>query len=327
MSTPAIHFYDNHPTPASLMEEVLCGLAESAKRIPPKFFYDERGSKLFEAICELPEYYLTRTEIALLRRHSEAIARIVGPDCLLVELGSGASQKVRVLLEALRPPAYMPVDICQYQLRQAALALAREYPWLEIHSACLDYSESWELPYCPPHLRRVVFFPGSTVGNFEPEEAVTFLGRIARLIEPDGGLLIGVDLKKDPGVLNAAYDDSQGVTAAFNLNLLERINRELGANFDAAAFRHHAFYNAGVGRIEMHLVSLRRQQVTVGDCRFRFDVGETIHTENSYKYTTGEFRALAARAGLHPTQCWTDEQELFSIHYFTPAPVSLVTAQ
>ncbi len=320
MRAPALHFYDNHPTPASLIEEVLSGLAEYPKRIPPKFFYDERGSKLFEAICELPEYYLTRTEIALLRRHSDAIARLVGPDCLLVELGSGASQKVRLLLEALRPPAYMPVDICQYQLRQAAHALASDYPWLEIHSACLDYSETWELPYCPPHLRRVVFFPGSTVGNFEPEEAKTFLCRIARLVEPDGGLLIGVDLKKDTRTLDAAYDDAQGVTAAFNVNLLERINREAGANFDLAAFRHHAFYNEAAGRIEMHLVSLRRQQIKVSDRLFRFDEGETIHTENSYKYTTAEFQELAAGAGLSAASTWTDDRGLFSIHYFTTAP-------
>jgi dimethylhistidine N-methyltransferase len=317
MSAPSLHFYDHQPDVGSLMEAALSGLAMVPKRIPPKYFYDQRGSQLFEAICELPEYYPTRTETAILRRHVEDIARLLGPDCLLVELGSGAGEKVRLLLEAVRPPAYVPIDISRDQLRQAAHTLAEEYPWLEIHAACLDYSAAWELPYCPPHLRRVAFFPGSTIGNFEPREAKEFLARVARAVEPDGGLLIGVDMKKDPAILNAAYNDSQGVTADFNLHLLERINEELHGNFDLEAFRHYAYYNAEAGRIEMHLVSQRRQTVTVGGQQFRFEAGERLHTENSYKYTVAEFQNLAKEAGLNPTKVWTDERDLFSVHFFT----------
>jgi len=311
----AIRFYDRHPAPASLREEVLQGLARRPRAIPPKFFYDLRGSALFEAICRTPEYYPTRTEVALLCTHAAEIARLIDSDCLLVELGSGGSEKVRLLLEALRPGAYMPVDISRDHLLATARSLAADYPWLDVHAACIDYSAIWHLPYSPAHMKKVAFFPGSSIGNFEPAEAVTFLRRLAAVVGREGGVLIGVDLKKDIAVLNAAYNDAQGITAAFNLNLLTRINRELQADFDLKGFSHLAFYNEPRGRIEMHLVSRRPQTVRIDGARFAFSQGERIHTECSYKYQIEEFHALAWRAGLSPIAVWTDRERLFSLHY------------
>ncbi len=311
----AIRFYDHHPAPASLREEVLQGMARRPRSIPPKFFYDRRGSALFEAICRTPEYYPTRTEVALLRAHAGEIAALIGSDCLLVELGSGSSQKVRLLLEALRPGAYMPVDISKDHLLASARNLAADYPWLEVHAACIDYSAAWHLPYCPAHLKRVAFFPGSSVGNFEPAEAVVFLRRLAAVVGRDGGVLIGVDLKKDLAVLNAAYNDADGITAAFNLNLLARINRELEADFDLDGFDHLAFYSETRGRIEMHLVSRRAQRVHLAGAQFALAEGERIHTECSYKYRIEEFQALAWRAGLCSLEVWIDPERLFSLHY------------
>ncbi len=315
----AIRFYDHHPAPASLRDEVFQGMARRPRAIPPKFFYDSRGSALFEAICRTPEYYPTRTEIALLRAHAGEIATLIGTDCLLVELGSGSSEKVRLLLEALRPGVYMPIDISKDHLLASAHGLAADYPWLDVHAACVDYSAAWRLPYCPQHLKKVAFFPGSSIGNFEPDEAVAFLRRLAAVVGREGGVLIGVDLKKDIAVLNAAYNDAQGVTAAFNLNLLARINRELGADFDLEGFAHLAFYNETRGRIEMHLVSRRSQNVHIGGARFVFGEGERLHTECSYKYRVEELHALAHRAGLSPVEVWIDPDALFSLHYLTTA--------
>ncbi len=317
MDLPSLRFSDFHPTPASLKEEVLQGLSRTPKTIAPKFFYDNRGSQLFDAICKLPEYYPTRTEIGILRSHADDIAQRAGPDCLLVELGSGSSQKIRILLEALRPSAYMPLDISRDHLLQAARVLARDYPWLDVHATCIDYSQSWALPDSPAHTKKVAFFPGSSIGNFDPEAARLFLKRLATVVGPHGGLLIGVDLKKDVKTLHAAYNDAQGVTAAFNLNLLDRINRELGANFDLETFRHWAFYNEARGRIEMHLGSLRNQDVSVAGQRFHFERDETIHTENSYKYRVVEFQQLASDAGFCPEDVWTDSARRFSVHYFS----------
>jgi dimethylhistidine N-methyltransferase len=288
---------------------VIAGLALPQKALPPKYFYDDPGSRLFERICRLPEYYLTRTELALTKANIAAIARFAGRGCELVEYGSGESLKTRLLIRALRPAAYLPVDISQAALRGAAERLGREFPWLEIVPVNGDFSRPVELPRS--RAPRVVYFPGSTIGNLSPEEAHAFLsmtrGQAARM-------LVGVDLRKAATTLHAAYNDSRRVTAAFNLNLLARINRELGADFDPKSFEHYAFYNAAAGRIEMHLVSLTRQNVRIGRHRFAFEAGESIHTENSYKYSIEGFRALAAAAGYIGEKTWTDRRGLFALH-------------
>ena len=294
---------------AAFLEDVIGGLSLPRKSLPPKYFYDAAGSRLFERICRLPEYYLTRAELALTRRHLGSIARFAGSGCELVEYGSGESLKTRLLIRALRPAAYLPVDISADALRAATQRLSREFPWLRIAPVHGDFSRPVTLP--ASKTRRVVYFPGSTVGNLTPDEAHAFLsmtrGQAARM-------LVGVDLKKDANLLHAAYNDSRRVTAAFNLNLLARINRELGADFDLKRFAHYAFYNAGLGRIEMHLVSLAPQSVRLGRHRFAFDAGESIHTENSYKYSVEEFRALAAEAGFTGKKVWLDRKGLFALH-------------
>jgi dimethylhistidine N-methyltransferase len=292
-----------------LLEDVIAGLSLPQKSLPPKYFYDEAGSRLFERICRLPEYYLTRAELALTRKHLASIARFAGKGGELVEYGSGESLKTRLLVRALRPAAYLPVDISQAALTGAAERLSREFPWLDIVPVHGDFSRPVALPR--PRARRVVYFPGSTIGNLTPEEAHAFLSMTRGQA---GRMLVGVDLRKDANVLHAAYNDSRRVTAAFNLNLLARINRELGADFDLARFAHYAFYNAAEGRIEMHLVSLARQSVRIGAHRFGFEVGESIHTENSYKYSIESFHALAARAGYAAKKVWTDRKGLFALH-------------
>jgi dimethylhistidine N-methyltransferase len=295
---------------------VIAGLSLPQKILPPKYFYDERGSRLFEAICRLPEYYPTRAELALTRVHLADIARFAGAGCELIEYGSGASVKTRLLIRRLKPARYVPVDISESALRRAAARLAREFPWLEIAGVAGDFSRPLQLPVFGGRgkLRRVIYFPGSTIGNLVPHEAHAFLSMTRGLAGSGGAMLVGVDLKKDANVLHAAYNDSRGVTAAFNLNLLARINRELDGAFDLRRFRHYAFYNAARGRIEMHLVSLVRQQVRVGRHRFGFEAGETIHTENSCKYSVEEFRALAAEAGFKGQRVWLDAKGLFSLH-------------
>lgn len=315
MKQRAIRFYDEHPAPATMLEEVLQGLASRPRRLAPKFFYDERGSRLFDAICELPEYYPTRTEMDILESCAAEVAGMAGPDSTLIELGSGASRKIRLLLEAMRPRRYLGIDISREFLRESVQQLAQDYPWLEVHAACADFMQDFELPQATHEGRKIAFFPGSTIGNFEPHEALSFLQRVRRLVQPDGALLIGVDLKKDPEILRAAYNDSAGLTAAFNLNLLERLRTELGAEVNPNGFKHRAFYNAARGRIEMHLVSRRAQEIRLQGRRFHFEPGESIHTENSYKYSVEEFHALARGAGLRPRQAWLDPARLFSVHY------------
>jgi dimethylhistidine N-methyltransferase len=314
MATARVQFHDLHPTAGDLAREVLGGLARRPRAIPPKFFYDARGSQLFDASTHTPEYYPTRSEIAILEARAPAIAERVGTGSLLVEPGGGSCAKVRILLEGLRPCAYVPMDISRDHLWVAAEQMAAEYPWLEVHAACTDFTREMSVPDTAPEGPRVAFFPGSSIGNFDPAAAVGFLTTVAGLVGPAGSLLIGVDLKKDPAVLNAAYNDAAGMTAAFNLNLLERINRELGADFDLAAWRHLAFYNAVAGRVEMHLESRREQRVRIAGARFVFEAGETIHTEHSYKYAIDEFQALAADAGFRPEAVWTDDDQLFSVH-------------
>jgi dimethylhistidine N-methyltransferase len=293
------------------LEDVLAGLSLPQKALPPKYFYDAAGSRLFERICRLPEYYLTRAELALTREHIGAIARFAGKGCELVEYGSGASLKTRLLIRALRPSAYLPVDISEEALQGAARRLAREFAGLRIVPLNADFSRPLRLPEASGRRQRVIYFPGSTIGNLTPEEAHAFL---AMSRDQAATALVGVDLKKDANVLHAAYNDRRGVTAAFNLNLLARINRELGGDFDLKRFAHYAFYNAALGRIEMHLVSRTRQTARVAGHRFVFEAGESIHTENSYKYSADEFRALAAQAGFRAQRRWTDRKGLFALH-------------
>jgi dimethylhistidine N-methyltransferase len=315
MNQPAIQFYDDHPGVDSLRDEVLRGLAAAPKMIPPKFFYDGRGSALFDQICDQPEYYPTRTEIGILRAHAREIAALAGPGALIIELGSGASRKIRLLLDALQPAAYMGIDISKDFLLQAARRLAQDYPWLEVHAACADFSRTLDLPRCQVGARKLAFYPGSSIGNFEPEQARGFLRRLHGALQPNGALLIGVDLKKDTAILDAAYNDARGVTRDFNLNLLHRIRRELDARLDPSAFEHRAFYHADRGRVEMHLRSRRDQQVVIDGHGFDFRAGETVHTENSYKYAIDEFQAMAQASGFRPLQVWTDAGQLFSVHY------------
>jgi len=314
MSIPEITFHDLHPSHDDLAADVLAGFAQAQKTIPPKYFYDAEGSRLFDAITELPEYYPTRTEMAMLRDYADDIADKAGTGHLMIEPGSGSCIKARILFEGLKPCAYVPMDISGHHLRAAASEVAVEFPWLEVHAACTDFTRLMTLPPTSPEGRRLAFFPGSSIGNFDPGAAVGFLGMIAEMVGPGGSLLIGVDLKKDRTILEAAYNDAEGITAAFNLNLLNRINRELDADFDLTQWRHKALYNETEGRIEMHLVSLAAQQVHLLGRSFDFSRGETIHTENSYKYSVDEFRALAARAGFVTDTVWTDANDLFSLH-------------
>ncbi len=316
---PLAAFHDFEPQLDDFETAVLDGLSRPAKELPCKFLYDERGSRLFDDICTLEEYYPTRTEIAVLRARAPRIAELIGGPCHLVEYGSGSSVKVRILLDALPDiAAYTPVDISKDHLIRSAASLARDFPKLKVIAVCADYTRPFEIPPLPdaPDAERVVFFPGSTIGNFPREQAESFLAATARVIGPGGALLIGVDLRKDRRVLEAAYNDSKGVTAAFNMNLLARINRELGADFDLAGFRHRAQYDEAAGRVDMHLVSLRRQSVHVDGATFAFGKDEAIHTELSYKYALDEFRALARAAGFTPVESWTDEKGLFSVHFF-----------
>ncbi len=312
---PLIHFHDFHPDLSDFRADILAGLKAEQKHLAPKYFYDPEGSLLFDRICELPEYYPTRTEINLLKQYGAQIAEVIGPDALLFELGSGSS-KIRLLLDAIRPSCYVPMDISKIHLFQSATSIAKDYPLLDVHAICVDYAGPWNLPPGLTGKNRIAFFPGSSIGNLTSEEALDLLRRIAQLVGNDGGLLIGVDLIKDVGVLEAAYNDQQKVTEAFNKNLLLRLNRELGANFQIERFQHRAFYNRDLERIEMHLASEEEQVIEIADELIHFKAGETIHTENSHKYSVAGFRHLALRAGFQPVKVWTDPDDLFSIHYF-----------
>jgi L-histidine Nalpha-methyltransferase len=310
-------FHDLAPAEESFRDAALASLTRRAKSIPCRFLYDERGSSLFEAICDLPEYYLTRTETAILAEYASEIARRVGSHVQLIEFGSGSSRKVRLLLEALsEPAAYAAIDISREPLRVATTELAAEFPDLAVVAICADYLQPFRLPSLPVRSegRRLGFFPGSTIGNFTRGDAVDFLAGCRGVVGRDGAMLVGVDLKKDAAVLDAAYNDRAGITAEFNLNLLERMNRELDADFDLDRFEHDAFYNEAAGRIEIYIRSLADQIVIVAGRAIRFSAGERIHTEDSCKYTVAEFQRLAAQAGFRSAEHWTDPQELFSVH-------------
>ena len=299
----------------SFADSLLAGLAKTPKEIACKYFYDDAGSRLFDAICELPEYYQTRTETLLLTRHAREIAGLMGEEIEIVEFGAGSLRKVRILLDALRNPrAYTPLDISGDYLAEVVRSLAADYPALALRPLVGDFSAALAIPVLPGSPHRAGFFPGGTIGNFRPDAAMALLRRMRGLLT-GGGLLIGVDLVKDPARLHAAYNDAAGVTALFNKNLLARANRELGADFDPGAFAHYAPYSASAHRIEMYLVSLKRQSVTLMGHRFDFAAGEPVHTEDSHKYTIESFREMAARAGFLPRAVWTDPERLFSLHW------------
>lgn len=294
--------------------EVIVGLKQTPKVVSPKFLYDARGSELFNAICTTEAYYPTRTERGIYQSQAGAIAAEAGPDTTVIEFGPGDMSKIRLLLDQLRPRTYVGVDVSAAQLEDAGLALAADYPWLQVLAVCGDFGPSRMLePYLPNESKRVAFFPGSTIGNFDPEAACQFLRELRDMLGKTGAAIIGVDLQKPVEVLDTAYNDPQGYTRAFNLNLLTRLNRELGANFDDRRFRHKAYYNEQLGRVEMHLVSVVEQQVSIGEQIISFQPGETIHTENSWKYTREAFAQLAAKAGFAVQNFFTDERSWFGV--------------
>ncbi len=309
----------NLPRHSEFARDLLAGLSQKQKSIPAKHLYDERGSELFDQICDLPEYYPARVETSLLQDCSAEIAAIVGADVTLVEFGAGALRKVECLLSAFeRPRAYVPIDISGEFLRAMAAKLRVSRPDLSIHPVTADFTKGMALPVIGNDERRIGFFAGSTIGNLAQGEALAFL-RHARALLSGGGLLIGVDLVKSPSVLHAAYNDAAGVTAAFNINVLHRANRELRSDFEIGAFAHYAFYNPAAKRIEMHLMSREAQTVSVLGHEIPFEEGETIHTESSRKYSVADFQRLASEAGFRPARCWKDPKGLFSLHWLEAA--------
>jgi dimethylhistidine N-methyltransferase len=318
----AILHADCAPSQPEFLHAVLDGLSQPKKTLPCKFFYDAVGSQLFEEICELEEYYPTRTELSIMEKRAEEMAAQLGADCVLVELGSGSSTKTRLLLDAWdiasTPAAYVPVDISRTMLLHAKNEMEARYPHIPILPVCADYTTEFALPFIDG-ARRVFYFPGSTIGNFTPREAESFLRKIAQIGGEDARLLIGVDAKKDTTVLHRAYNDSKGITAAFNKNLLQRINTELDADFALENFSHEARYNEKMGRIEMHLISESAQSVCIAGRAFHFQIGESICTEYSHKYAPEEFVRLASNSGWHARDLWMDDDKFFSVHLFSVA--------
>ena len=312
-----------YPPGSALLDIVQRGLRARPKRLPPWLFYDERGSELFERICEQPEYYLTRCEIALMREHAASIADTLGVDVRLVEYGSGHALKTRLLLEQMASPvSWVPIEISPEPLRQSVQQFQNLFPELPVQPLAADFTRAVRLPIPPRAPRRtVVYFPGSTLGNYDTRASVALMRKMRNEMGDNGGVLIGIDLKKDPALIEAAYNDRAGVTAEFTLNLLVRLNRELGADFDLDAFRHRAHYNPMAGRIETDLVSTRAQKVRVGRLQAGFKEGEAMRVEYSYKYTPEEFAALAGRAGLEVVRVWTDREQMFSVQYLVRAGV------
>jgi dimethylhistidine N-methyltransferase len=312
---------DFAPPQASFRDDVIRGLSADPKFLPSKYFYDDRGRQLFQAICDTPEYYPIRTELELIQSRSAAIAKRIGPKTLLIEYGGGNSPKTPVLIDALQPVGYVPIDMAREPLAHTALQLADRRPELPVRAVCADYTKPLELPNFDDldFRRKLVYFPGSGIGNFDRDALHLFLQRVWEVMGPDGAALIGVDLKKDPAILDAAYNDASGLTAAFNLNILARINRELGGDCSLDSFRHHAFYDPVSGQVEMHLMSMIPQKLTIASRLFFFCEGETIRTQVSRKYSIEEFQATARRAGLVADGVWTDPNQLFSVHYLTAA--------
>ena len=310
--------HDYQPDIEDLRTVVINGFKQTPKQLHPKFFYDDVGSMLFDQICEQPEYYIPNVERQIFEDNAADITARLGEDCTIIEPGAGSTKKIRFLLENMSanfPHTYVPMDISAEPLRESAQRLAKDYPHLSVHAVCVDHTKPFALPDDIPEQNRLFFYPGSSLGNFKPSEAISFLQDLRSRVGDDGGLLIGIDTKKSLDVLNRAYNDKAGVTAAFNLNLLKRINSELGANIPLANFAHSAFYNQEKGRIEMHLVSKKEQTLQILDQTFHFDEGETIHTENSYKYTVDEFQALSDQAGWKLDKVWLDDDNYFSVYF------------
>lgn len=317
----SVQLLDLEPTPSDEQSEILEGLNQKQKQISPKFFYDEAGSRLFDEICRQPEYYPTRTELGIMKARVHEIADHIGPQASVIEFGSGSSIKTRLLLENLeKVAAYVPVDISRDHLLQAAESLAADYPHIEVLPVCADFTRPFDLPEPTVEpLRNMVFFPGSTIGNFAEAEAQNLLSVMRTEAKSDGALLIGVDLSKPREILEPAYNDAAGVTADFNLNMLKRLNQEHGANFDTDLFEHDAIFDEQHSRIEMRLVSLQKQSVEVAGEEFAIDKGEYIVTEHSHKYSREQFAAMANAAGFEVKSVWTDPEELFSVQYLEAA--------
>ena len=311
---PNLTFYDMHPPATDMLAEVRASLSAPQPSLHPKYFYDETGSTLFDRITQTPEYYPTRTETALLGRYAGELYERLGKPHTIAEPGAGSCEKIRLLLDAWEPDHYMPLEISRACLLDASRKLASQFPAVQVSAVCADYCQAMAMPDHLSHASRVVFFPGSTIGNFEPSERLAFLQGLRQLAGSGGALLIGADLQKDPARLNAAYNDRAGHTAAFNLNALHHLNRELDCGFDPAAFRHQAFYNDEHERIEMHLECLQEQTIRLGDSQLSIAAGTRIHTENSYKFTVEGFAALLSRAGFRPAGSWVDDDNLFSLH-------------
>ncbi|WP_315706049.1 MULTISPECIES: L-histidine N(alpha)-methyltransferase [unclassified Bradyrhizobium] len=305
---------------SAFAKDVVAGLSESRKQLSPKYFYDGTGSELFEQIARLPEYYPTRTELGILRDRGPDIAAIIPEGAALVEFGAGATTKVRLLLKSCNFAAYVPVDISGEFLNAQADALRHDFPALAVHPVTADFTTAFRLPDVIEDLPKVGFFPGSTIGNFEPHEACRFLRSAREILGPGALMIVGVDLEKDERILHAAYNDAAGVTARFNLNLLVRINRELGGNFDVSAFAHDAIYNREQHRVEMHLIAKKPQTVRLLGAGFHFRAGESIHTENSYKYSIERFDALAHASSWRVRTTWTDDAKMFSVHALVAEP-------
>lgn len=317
----AVRLRDLEPSASTMETDVLAGLSSTPKYLPSQYLYDDRGAALFEEICELPEYYLTRTEASIMRQHIDSIAACIGPKALLIEPGSGDGVKSRALLEGLsRPAGYVPIDISRAQLLDLAETVTERFPDLEVVPICADFTVTPDLPpLVRPIRRRVVFFPGSTIGNFAPTAAVEVLRRLRALCGEGGGILIGIDLRKGREVVEPAYDDSRGISRDFALNYLVRLNRELESNFEVESFRYEAPYDEAYGRIEMALVSERDQTVEVGGREIHFAREERIRTEYSYKYALEEFAELSTRASLKVERVWIDPDHLFSVQFLVAA--------
>lgn len=317
MNNAAVYLHDFKPDLGDMKLDIMAGLKAEEKYLHPKYFYDETGSKLFDQITNLPEYYIKRAELEILNSWGEEIAELAGNNCLLIEYGSGTSEKIRTLLNTIKPQTYLPLDISKEHLFESANLLSTEFPWLTIHATCVDYSKDIELPVQveKPNVKNLGFFPGSSIGNFSPDDAVKFLTRARKTLGDSGALLIGVDLKKSQPLLHAAYNDTAGITAAFNLNILHHINNQLDGNIDISKFQHVAEYNDSAGRIEMYLKSTDEQESSIAEETISFKEGERIHTENSYKYHIDEFSSLVQLANFKVERVWTDTNELFAVYY------------
>jgi L-histidine Nalpha-methyltransferase len=315
LATKNLHYYDAYPESDNDLDDIVKGMSKGQKSISPKFFYDEKGLTIIDAVYELPEYYLTRTEKQIIIEAKEQICQFIGPDAVIIEPGSGSCDKIRLFLNQLRPKAYVPMDFSPEYLKKVGEALHGEYPWLDLHVVCTDYIHNFSLPDALPQGKRVVFFPGSSLGNLEPNEAVSFMDTLAKNIGKGGGLLIGIDLQKEKDVVELAYNDPKGVCKAFYLNVLDRLNAEFGANFQIDNFQYQVKYNEELGRVEKYLVSNQKQIIKIGPNTFELGANESIKAENSYKFTVDQFHTLAETVGFNPVRVWTDPLQLFSVHY------------